>query len=77
MAGRYPSLLKTSEVDVALRKHDCQRCGVAVLKGERRLAITVARDVRRYCSGCATSTLDAAEKRLAQLRAELDRGSDG
>jgi late competence protein required for DNA uptake (superfamily II DNA/RNA helicase) len=75
MGGRYPSLVKTSEVDIAQRKHNCQRCGVAVLKGERRLAITVERDVRRYCAGCASATLDAAENRLAQLRAALGAGN--
>ncbi len=71
MGGRFPSLVKTSEVDTVQRKHECQRCGATVVKGERRLALTVGRDVRHYCMSCATRTLDAAEKRLAELRAAL------
>jgi late competence protein required for DNA uptake (superfamily II DNA/RNA helicase) len=74
MAGRYPSLVKTSEIDIAKRKHSCQRCSASVLKGEHRLAITVERDVRHYCAACASATLDAAEKRLAELRASLRHG---
>lgn len=75
MGGRFPSLLKTSEVDVAQRRHECQRCGESVMKGQRRLAITVDRDIRRYCTTCATTTLDAAERRLVELRAALESDS--
>ena len=45
------------------------------MKGQRRLAITVDRDIRRYCTTCATTTLDAAERRLVELRAALESDS--
>ena len=72
--ARAKSLIIRTEIDEALKSHNCQRSSKhRISKGERRLKVRNGRSWDHYCLECAKVML----KNDAQKLQELSNGVDG
>lgn len=66
------SLVQRSEVDHAIKSHNCQaRSTHRLAPGDRRLKVYVARSHDHYCAECGLKILEADIAKLQELARQL------
>lgn len=71
---RLKSLLKTYEIEVAVRKRTCNRNDEHIIrKGEKCLVIKENMNRRVYCVACSGLILEHAETQIQTLKTELNQ----
>lgn len=66
------SLVQRSEVDQALKSHNCQaNAKHRLIPGDRRLKVYVDRSHDHYCAECAIKIIEADIAKLQELAHQL------
>jgi len=66
--ARMKSLIIRTEIDVALKSHNCQHSSKhRITKGEKRLKVRNGRSWDHYCLECAKNILQHDAQKLQEL----------
>jgi hypothetical protein len=68
LMGRRKSFLKSIEIDIAKKSHDCKHNkNHRINTGDKRLSLKVGRTHERYCVECAKESLKADIAKLEYI----------